>query len=828
MNLLELDRVDGCPIDLVGGKAAGLGAALRSGERVPAGFCLTTEAFPAAGTALAEVPAELATEIVQAYRRLGGGPVAVRSSATAEDLPWASFAGQQDTFLDVCGADDVLRAVLRCWASLRSERAVQYRRDHEIDDGGLKMAVVVQRMVRPVVAGVLFTANPVTGNRTELVVAAGPGLGTAVVEGTGHADHYVLDHRAAAVASGCLSAAQLHELRELGLRLQARSGSPQDVEWAIDGDGTLWLLQSRPITTLFPLPPRTGDPRLRLYVSNGPVQGMLQPYTPMGMWAMKASGAAMWDAAGLPDRTPATGAPVDIGGRMYVDVTTFLWSKAARAYLGEGWLGGAAGMAVVDPVPADPRFAPQPDRLTRWRTVGAVALRVGPAAVAGIVGTLVRPHAARERATRVAARLERRTTAATGLTTAQRLRFVESVQAVVMDRAMGGLLWPVVAGFVASGVPVRLLQGIATPSEVETVLRGMPHNVTTEMNLHLWRLAAGAGRHRDLLLHTPPAELADLYLAGQLPDLGIAEFLAAYGRRAVAELDVGVPRWSQDPTSVFAALANYLRVTDPQQAPDLRFTRASDHAEATLAELVSRARRVRPVRARVAGFLLRRARAVSGLRELPKFVWLHALAQLREQLLLVGSELAGQGRLRRADDVMFLDLDELRSALDGTDVRDLVATRRAVHARELRRRYVPSVLLSDGTDPERLVPPTAPGDGVLTGIGGAPGRYTGTARVIHDPAGARVEPGDILVVTTTDPGWTPLFLTTGALVTETGTPIAHGPTVAREYGIPVVVGVRDATRLITTGRRITVDGSAGTVTMQVDPSPLRTGSGDGA
>jgi rifampicin phosphotransferase len=394
-----------------------------------------------------------------------------------------------------------------------------------------------------------------------------------------------------------------------------------------------------------------------------------------------------------------------------------------------------------------------------------------------------------------------------------------------MTGSLMEMLPPIWAAMFTRLAAVALLAGVATESEVDETLRGMPYNVTTEMDLALWRLASAAGEHRELLLHIPPAELAARYLAGDLPEIALGEFLRRYGHRGAAEIDVGVPRWAEDPTPVFAAIAGYLRVTDPEQAADRRFARAAQEAVAKIDELVRRARRTRPVRARCAGFLLRRSRAIAGLRELPKFAWLHAVVEMRRQLLSAGAELRGRGMLERADDIMFLDLREALAATEhgtehgtgGDEFRELVAARRAEYERETRRRSVPGLLLSDGTIPEALVPAIPAVDGTLVGMAAAPGTATGRARVILDPAGAHVEPGEILVAPTTDPGWTPLFMTASGLVTETGSPMAHGPTVAREYGIPAVICVRDATQLITTGQVITLDGAAGTVIVEDTP-----------
>jgi pyruvate,water dikinase len=803
-------------IDQVGGKAAGLGEMIRAGERVPDGFCITTAAHEAARASSGVLPDDLRREIVAAYGRLGAGAVAVRSSATAEDLRHASFAGQYDTFLGVTGADALIDAVQRCWASLAGPRAAAYGAAAGVAAGAVRMAVVVQRMVDPAAAGVLFTANPVTGSRSEMVVDAVAGLGDVVVDGSAAADHYVLTGQQPEPATGCLTTAQLEQLRAVGERLQRRAGAPQDVEWAFDRDGTLWLLQSRAITTLFPLP-EASRPGPGVYLEVGHMQGMLRPFTPMGMAAMRVAAAQWLQSVGLV-ADPAQGHPglVAVAGRMYLDLTALVRSRRLRAKLPAALqIYGPRVSGALARVLEDPRFAPVPGRPYRLRTAVGVAARLAPGMVAGLLGALLRPDRARVRAFRAAAELARPHHTEARRTAAERIRLAAELQRPFL-REMTAMLPPLYAALLARAAAVGLLAGVATESEVDETLRGAPHNVTTEMDLALWRLAAAAEEYRDLMLDTPPAELAARYRAGELPEFGLGTFLIRYGHRGAAEIDVGMPRWAEDPTPVFAALAGYLRVTDPEQAPDRRFARAAEEAAAKIDELVGRARRVAPVRARPAGFFLRRSRELAGLRELPKFAWLYAFAQIRRELLAAGAELAGRGVLERADDIMFLELGEALAA-DGADLRERVAARRADHQRELRRRSVPGLLLHDGTIPEALTPRGPAPDGTLTGMAAAPGTVTGRARVVLDPAGAHVEPGEILVAPTTDPGWTPLFLTAGGLVTETGSPMAHGPTVAREYGIPAVICVRDATELIRTGQLVTVDGAAGTVVLVDDP-----------
>ncbi len=806
--------------ELVGGKAVGLAAMIRAGERVPEGFCITTaahDAVLAASGVLGDDPREA---VLHAYEQLGAGAVAVRSSATAEDLPHASFAGQHETVLNVNGAEALLDAVRRCWDSLASPRAVAYREAAGIAGESARMAVVVQRMVDPVAAGVLFTANPITGCRTEMVVDAVPGLGDVVVGGSVAADHYVMSAGAPVAGGGCLTGEQLDRLWAVGQRLQGRAGAAQDVEWAFDGQNVLWLLQARPITTLFPVP-TSARPGPRVFLEVGHMQGMLRPFTPMGMAAMRVATAQYFESVGV-RADPFDGHPgvVDAAGRMYLDITAVVRYKAGRAKLPAAMtIYGPRVSEAVQRVMADPRFTPLARRPYRLRTVLPVAARLAPGLVAGLVGAIARPASARGRACRAAAKVWRDSEAPQvgTATAADHLRAAMAAQSSFVRMGMREMLAPIYAAMFLRQAAVALLTGVATESEVDETLRGMPYNVTTEMDLALWRLAVDAREHRDVLVGVPPSDLAARYLAGGLPEIGLGEFLRRYGHRAAAEVDVGLPRWAEDPTPVFAAIAGYLRVADPEQAADRRFARAAAAATAKIDELVRRAGRNRPVRARCAGFLLRRSRAIAGLRELPKFAWLYAFARMRRHLLAAGAQLQQRGVLQRAEDVMFLDFREALDAADGADRRVLVAARRAAYERELKRRSVPGLLLSDGTIPEALAPTAPAVAGTLAGMAAAAGTATGRARVILDPSEAHVEPGEILVAPTTDPGWTPLFMTAAGLVTETGSPMAHGPTVAREYGIPAVICVRDATSLISTGQLISIDGAAGTVVLRDDP-----------
>ncbi|MDT7634030.1 MAG: rifampicin phosphotransferase [Pseudonocardiales bacterium] len=896
--VLDFGAIDASMVPVVGGKAANLGELTRAGLPVPGGFCLTVGAYRriAAGAALdavldqlerpgsrtadtgelatlagkarsavagAPVPPDIEAEVLSAYRALGDDvPVAVRSSATAEDLPFASFAGQQDTYLNVVGVDAVLDAVRRCWASLWTDRAVAYRSSNGIPHRDVALAVVVQRMVNSQVSGVLFTANPVTGRRREAVVDASPGLGEAVVSGAVNPDRFVLgldggpvrerrlgDKRVVVlpVAGGgvvqreraadeeptaCLTDAQLGELAALGRQVEDHYGSPQDCEWALDESAALWLTQARPITTLFPLPtdPGPAGDGTTAYFCATLAQGLVRPITPMGLAAFRLLGAGLADLFGVPVPAGSTGPRrlMVTGQRAFVDVTPALTHPLGRKVMLR-LLGvmEARAAEVLRGLGDDPRFAVRrrsvrPLLVTAVRT--AWRLRMPPRALHAVL----RPAAAQDQVRQVAERQERGLALAEGATAEQRLDHVERSLRHVLGRAMPSLMPAPAGGFLMLGLAARLLRADLRPGDLQAVLRGLPHNVTTEMDLELWRLASRVRADADSaaeLAGAPAAELAARYLRGELAPVvqrGMAEFLAEYGHRAVAEIDLGLPRWAEDPAHLFGVLINYLKLDDPAVAPDAQFTRAAAGAEQQVRRLVEAARlRGGPggrlggrLRGQLVGFALNRARALGGMREAPKYYLVVGLASVRRQLSEVGTELAAAGRLAAAEDIFFLDLTEARRALRGADLGYLVAERRADYEREMRRRQVPRLLLSDGVEPESLGAAQAAaeaGDGRLVGVPASAGTVTGIARVVLDPVGAHLAPGEILVAPSTDPGWTPLFLTAGGLVMEMGGSNSHGAVVAREYGIPAVVGVPNATQLIKDGDRIEVHGAEGWV-----------------
>ncbi len=889
--VVPLETLDRTSLPLAGGKAANLGELIRAGFTVPAGFCVAAAAYVRASsragldtylsgleavspeesarqielaTAIraavcqTPLPPEVIEAVTSAYQSLSAGepiPVSVRSSATAEDLPDASFAGQQETFLNVIGIEAVLTAVQRCFASLWTDRATQYRASLGIAPRDVRLAVVVQRMVEAEVAGVLFTANPLTGKRRQAVIDANPGLGEAVVSGATNPDHFVVQTTTCEIverrlgdkqvliqvaagggtckieagpspARACLSDEQIRALATLGARVEALYETPQDIEWAIDASGQIFLLQARPITTLFPLPagaPST-DENLSVYLAFGVQQGTYRPFTPMGLSALRCLSSGFLALIGSPLREPLVGPRfvTEAASRPFFEVTAALRSPFGRGFLLEAMRGAEARAATsFERLVTDPRLSL---RKTPRRVFGrALVLLLARTRLPWyLLQALLAPQAASRRVQRFVERLRNGPQIDASVDAAAHL--VASECLLLHALRLAFRVSPVMlAGMQSFALARRLLGELASESECQIVLGGSPTNPTTQMNLALWRLSGeirADATSRQLLAARPSGRLAQDYQQGTLPaplQQGLARFLQEYGHQGVCELDLGVPRWSEDPTYVLALLTGYLEMEESVHAPDRQLQRAERLARAMIATLAQRARYKHWLRGWLVRLCLQRAHALAGFREMTRFVVGLRLSQARELLWPVGEELVRAGRLNEAADLFFLTLSEAHAALAGADLRERVSERRATFARELRRRHVPLVLLSDGTEPTAARETTqsaARSEGTLQGTPASAGRVTALARVILDPHDAHLSPGEILVAPSTDPGWTPLFLTASGLVMEVGGAMAHGAIVAREYGIPAVVGVAGATERIATGSRVTLDGTVGTVVVE--------------
>ncbi|MGE0732503.1 MAG: rifamycin-inactivating phosphotransferase [Acidimicrobiia bacterium] len=862
--VVELGEIEPGWAELVGAKAANLGALHRiEGVRVPPGFCVTAAGFqqvlagepqlaqrierlaaltPGDGEAITAhsaairahlesvtIPVDLAAGITAALARLGHTvPCAVRSSATAEDLPTMSAAGQLDTYLNVTGPTAVLAHVQRCWASLFTERAVRYRLHHGVDQRAVGVAVIVQRLVVAQAAGVLFTADPVSSNRAVVAIEAAFGLGEAVVGGLVDADRFVV--RGGRVLARTVAAKELAvepapaggtrrvpldaadryrpalgddqavALAQLGRRIEAHLGAPQDIEWCLAEDG-FHILQSRPITTLFPVP-ATADDATHVYVSVGHQQMMTDALTPLGL--------SLWKMIAM--------RPLhDAGGRLFVDVAAQLAVPAARDALVAAFgsadpLTAEALRAVVArddlmaalPAPPDPPAPPGPPP-------GAPA---GPPPIdddAALVDELI------ERTEASIAALRCNLDGAVGPALLDVLRAdTDQVKRLIADpQSMAAILGAMAA---SAWLNDQLLAWLGERNAADVLTRSVPGNVTSEMGLALLDVADAIRPYPQAVAVL--AEPGGEDLLGRLAAVpggtaaveAIDGFLERYGMRGVGEIDIGRPRWAEQPSTLAAPLLGNVRTFAAGEGRR-RFERGRREALAKQADLVERLRALPDGDAKAAETerMIARVRALAGYREFPKYGIVRRLFLYKQALLAEAGRLVDAGALDEPDDLFFLTFEEVGAAVrSGSADRALIARRR----RELLAQQAltpPRVMTSDGEVIAAAYRRDDVPNGALPGLGVSAGVVEGRARVISDVAGAELAPGDILVTRFTDPSWSPLFVAATALVTEVGGLMTHGAVIAREYGLPAVVGVQGATRLIDDGRRIRVNGTEGYV-----------------
>ena len=955
--ILPLSALSRTDLARAGGKAANLGELLRAGLPVPPGFCVLTSAYhdfvavnlleqaitaacagldaanPAALEAASaglraffeagHLPGGLADELRIAYKALGeGAAVAVRSSATAEDLPDLSFAGQQDTYLNVVGEEALLAAVARCWGSLWTARAIGYRARSGVGQAdGLALAVVVQVMVPSAAAGVLFTADPLNGRRDRTVIDATLGLGEALVAGKVEPDHYVVDPTAGRIlearpgakalsirplegggtqtvdeqAAGqlALPEAAVLQLAQLGQQAARHFGAPQDVEWAWAAE-KLWLVQSRPITSLFPLPEhKRGPDHLMALMNFGAVQGLMDPITPLGRELFFMITVPLGRLFGTGWTRETQTIVYESAERLFLD-----FGGALRHPFGHEAM--PAVLPLVEPGSYetirtyldDPRCTPRGpwSRHARFNTARRLA-PVGLRVLANLLFPAARRRYAQGKIERVIASVQRQRRAQAA-DPAGAVKFFEDA---IAGRPGEIFLWLV--SLVASGqAAFQLLRRLAKdlPEGNRLVLemtRGMPHNVTTEMDLALWQTARALRADpaaADYFRAAPAAQLAADWLAQRMPPAAQAAldaFLGRYGARGVGEIDLGRLRWREDPTPVMQAVGSYLRIEQAEAAPDAVFARGAQAAAAAGEKLLAQLRALPGGwwKAPAARWLTGRMRELMGLRESPKFTLIRIFGEIRAGLLQAGAAWTAAGMLEQKEDIAFLRLEDMRrmaretpsptpsqregeqnlsrfgrptppktaegeekssipvlrrSPQNGNENsfspshgegagggensgpaywRKLVAGRKALYARERARRQAPRLLMGDGLAVYEGVGGAPQGDGkTLTGDPVSPGVVEGVVHVVLDPFGVQLAPGEILVCPGTDPAWTPLFLAAGGLVMEVGGMMTHGSVVAREYGIPAVVGVGHATLRLKTGQRVRVDGSSGLIQLLED------------
>ncbi|NOU35004.1 MAG: phosphoenolpyruvate synthase [Polyangiaceae bacterium] len=837
---------------LVGGKGAGLGELAKiPGIRVPHGFCITTEAFrsvlrgaPAIDTLLedlsrlgaddrpgiaecsgairsaiegAEVPDDIVRAIAAHIAELGDHHAyAVRSSATAEDLPSASFAGQQDTYLNVVGAPAILRHVRRCWASLFTARAVTYRLEHGFDHRKVHLAVMVQKMVFPRAAGVLFTADPVSFDRTVVSIDASFGLGEALVSGLVNPDNYKVrngvlvgktiatkqleivaergggtTHRAVPSevrAEQALADAQVLELAQLGRTIEAHFGRPQDVEWCL-AEGAFFFVQSRPITTLFPVPV-AHDHAKHVYVSVGHQQMMTDALKPLGVSVFQLTAFGTMHAA---------------GGRLFVDASAALATPHGRHAL-------LKAMAEHDPLTEDairtllertpasgdgadyvPPVAPRPEAEPAWAQAVLDESRAE-------VDTLKRDIQGKSGP-------DLFDFIATDIGRLKKIVFSPRSMAVLTA-----------AAHAASWLDTHMKDWLSEENVSYVLSQSVPDNVTAEMGLALLDVADAIRPYPGITSYLQRAaddgflSGLDALEGGSTVRAAFERYLDKYGMRCTGEIDITRPRWGEAPTALVPALLANVRNVPAGEGPR-KFEKGRREAEEMARSLLARLRQLPDGDEKAAATAreMDRLRCLTGYREYPKYAIVRRYFVYRQALLAEALRLVAAGVVRETEDIYYLTFQELRevSRTGAFDVR-LVESRRVEHAHH-QRLTPPRVMTSDGEVPvgryrRANLPPDA-----LVGLGVSSGVIEGRARIVLRMEEAMLEEGDILVTTFTDPSWTPLFVSIKGLVTEIGGLMTHGAVIAREYGLPAVVGVLNATQRIEDGRRIRVHGTHGYV-----------------
>jgi pyruvate,water dikinase len=870
--VLFFKDIEGDQLELVGGKALNLGVLAKAGIDGPDGFCVTSAVYKAfiAQNSLAGFLAETTDGEVIRDGLLACPPpdgleaavaaalaqfdpetcFAVRSSATAEDLPYASFAGQQDTFLNVVGLADILFAVQACWASLYTDRALAYREKQGIDSAQVSMAVVVQAMVMAETSGIMFTADPVSENRQVIAIEAGFGLGEAMVSGIITPDSYHYDkvtgritsktiaHKKLAIlpadgggtvkvaldevrgSAPVLDDATIIRLVELGERIEELYQSPQDIEWCI-ANGQINIVQTRAITSLFPLlEPACKDGKFHPHLSLGHGQMMLAPLSPMGIDILRL--VFRLSKVSYDDYRPVF--LRQAAGRIYIDLSGALQYPPMRRPLTNllsnlDLLASRACQAEVE----RPDFG---KRIAKTHGVFGDFFRAAHTVPPKVVRRILRADTDQTVA-KIEAVVQAKIAAASSAI-GQARSLPELSRAIYANIDGFKHIIQHAAPLVAPGlISMKRLEAaeeklLGTNIYAQEALKGLEGKVATEMGLLTGDLAdfvrkspALRREFEDRDYATFLARIADLPGEAEFKTL-LAQFLDRYGVRVAGEIDIALERWSENPEPLVNAVLSMVdgRAEGQHRAEFAATKRTAVAACETFVAEVER-RHGKAKASRVAK-LVKMTRDCLPAREHPKFMMMHFFYAAKRALLVEADRLVSQGRIDDRRDIFWLGLRELDQAVArGDDLKEVIERRKADYVR-YRELAPPRMLTGDG---EILKVPYAAKDlpaGALVGVGVSTGVVEGRAKVIFDPTSANLEKGEILVAPYTDPGWTTLFINAAGLVTEIGGLLTHGTVVAREYGIPAVVGCETATTQIQTGDWIQVDGSNGFVIVKQD------------
>ncbi|MFC0212064.1 phosphoenolpyruvate synthase [Paenibacillus chartarius] len=855
--VLGFQEMEKTQLLLVGGKGLHLGELSKiQGIRVPEGFCVTTAGYQKAighndtyhalldrltklkaedrdqigevsgkirQTILeTEIPSDVVNAVALYLSRFGEEHAyAVRSSATAEDLPHASFAGQHDTYLNIIGKEAILQHISKCWASLFTDRAVIYRIQNGFDHSQVQLSVIVQRMVFPHASGILFTADPVTSNRKLLSIDAGFGLGEALVSGLVSADCYqvregnIVDKRIATKKlavygrreggtetrqidpeqqnTQTLTEQQILRLESIGRRIEAYFGCPQDIEWCL-ADDTFYIVQSRPITTLYPIP-EANDQDNHVYVSVGHQQMMTDPIQPLGLsFYLLVTPAPMRKA----------------GGRLFVDVSPRLATLAGRESLlnalGSDPLIKGALMTIIErdfiKLLSNDQPAPIPsisntDMLAQFEN--------DPTIVSDLM----------KRSQTSIEELKQTIQAKSGsdlfdfiLEDIQRLKKIlfDPQSTAVFMAAINATTW----------INENMYEWLGEKNAADTLAQSVPNNITSEMGLALLDVADVIRPYPEVIEYLRHVQ-EDSFLeelvkmdGGREARDAIYEFLGKYGMRCTGEIDITRTRWSENPAILIPIILGNIRNFEPN-ASKRKFEQGRQEALNKEQELLVRLKQL-PDGEQKAKETKRRInllRNFIGYREYPKYGMVNRYFIYKQALLKEAEQLVQAGVIREKEDIYALAFEELHEAVRTKQLDYRIISKRKEEYKLYEKLTPPRVITSDGEiiagkyNRENLPAEAIAGLPVSSGV------TEGRARVIFNLEDADLSDGDILVTSFTDPSWTPLFVSIKGLVTEVGGLMTHGAVIAREYGLPAVVGVENATKLIKDGQRIRVHGTEG-------------------
>ncbi|MGW8956895.1 phosphoenolpyruvate synthase [Paenibacillus sp. NPDC055715] len=867
MNSLVLDfqEMDNTQLLLVGGKGLHIGALTKiEGIQVPEGFCVTTVGYQKAieqnemvhallgrlttlkvedreqigeiskkiRQAIMEVaiPSDVVKAIAYYFSQCGDEyAYAVRSSATAEDLPHASFAGQQDTYLNIIGKESILEHIRKCWASLFTERAVIYRMQNGFDHSQVYLSVIVQRMVFPQASGILFTADPINCNRKLLSIDASFGLGEALVSGLVSADCYQvqdgvivskrIETKRMAIYGRkeggtetkqlnpdqqemqALTDQQILQLERIGRQIEEHFGCPQDIEWCL-ADDTFYIVQSRPITTLYPIP-EANDQENHVYVSVGHQQMMTDPIKPLGISVWMLTGATSMFKTG--------------GGRLFVDITMSLASPDGRQNLldvlghSDPLIKDALTTIIErgDFIKLDPNDKSEPGPVKSHKGMSSANIMEESGNDPAIVADLIKSSE-----TSLSA-LKHNIQTKSGLDIFGCI--LEDMQQRRQRASDTKNLSVIMAAFHASAwINEKMNDWLGEKNAADTLSLSVPNNVTSEMGMELLNVADVIRPYPEIIEYLQQVKddnfLDELvqFEGGQQVCDAIAAFLDKYGMRCAGEIDITRTRWSEKPSVLVPMILSNIKNLE-LGASKRKFEQGRQEALKKEQDLLARLKQLPggEQKAEETKQMINLIRNFIGYREYPKYDIVSRYFIYKQALLKEAERLVQTNVLHEKEDIYYLAFEEMQETIRTNKLDYQVIDKRKDEYRLYEKLTPPRVITSDGEIitgqyKRENIPAEA-----IVGLAVSSGVVEGRARVILNIEGADLEDGDILVTAFTDPSWTPLFLSIKGLVTEVGGLMTHGAVIAREYGLPAIVGVENATKLIKDGQRIRVHGTDG-------------------